>query len=132
MLHSYVIYDGACGFCNKAVMFLAKKDTKNHFKFVSSLSSYGAELLYKHKVRGIEIHTLILIDHHQKVSIKSSALQKIFLKTSNYRFLGWMLFLVPRFLSDTTYDIIAKYRKRLCKNAPCEIPSPAIRDKFLV
>jgi predicted DCC family thiol-disulfide oxidoreductase YuxK len=54
MLFSYILYDGNFGFCNRAIMLIAKNDKNNNFKFVSSLSDFGIKLLSKHQIRGLE------------------------------------------------------------------------------
>jgi predicted DCC family thiol-disulfide oxidoreductase YuxK len=126
----YIIYDGSCNFCNKVIMFLAKIDKKNNFIFVSSLSNVGISLLLKHKIIGIENFTIILINE-ENVDIKSVAIRKIFLDISYYKFIGYLMFLLPLKISDYVYDIISKKRKKIMKKDICEIPKPEIRKKFI-
>ncbi|CAA0190118.1 conserved hypothetical protein [Tenacibaculum maritimum] len=110
--NKYIIYDGSCNFCNKAIMFLAKIDKNNNFIFVSSLSNVGISLLQKHKIIGVENFTIILVNE-ENVDIKSVAIRKIFLNISNYKFIGYLMFLFPVKISDCVYDIISKRRKKL-------------------
>lgn len=130
-MNSEIIFDGECGFCNRTVMFLAKNDTNNCFKFVSNHSDFGIELLENHKIKGMEKSTIILIDK-ENIYTKSMAIKKILLKIPKYRIIGLLLFLIPKKVSDWFYDFISNRRKGIVKNNDCEIPTPEIRKKFIV
>ncbi len=128
---TYLIYDGACGFCNKLVMFVAKNDVNNHFIFVSSLSVFGADLLLKHHIVGLEEATIILLEDNQ-LFIRSLAVRKILQKLPKYKFSGLIMYLLPNRLTDYIYNFIAKHRKKIIRNNNCEIPSAKIREKFII
>lgn len=64
MIEKYIIFDGNCGFCNKFLMLIAKKDKNDIFLFVSNLSDLGVNLLLKYKIIGLEKSTIILIENH--------------------------------------------------------------------
>tara|TARA_B100000780_G_scaffold241533_1_gene184010 strand:- start:4052 stop:4450 length:399 start_codon:yes stop_codon:yes gene_type:complete len=130
--YSYIIYDGDCGFCNKTVMFLAKNDRNNNFKFVSSLSEFGAKILLKNKIKGLEKSTIILVENENKIYTKSVAIRKVLLKIPYYKMIGYLIFLFPKRLSDYVYDLISKNRKLIIKNSTCEIPNSEIRKKFIM
>ena len=132
MKYSYIIYDGDCGFCNKTVMFLAKNDRNNNFKFVSSLSEFGAKILLKNKIKGLEKSTIILVENENKIYTKSVAIRKVLLKIPYYKMIGYLIFLFPKRLSDYVYDLISKNRKLFIKNSTCEIPNSEIRKKFIM
>lgn len=129
---SYIIFDGQCGFCNKTIMFVAKKDKNNKFKFVSNLSEFGLELLLKYNIKGIEKTTIILVGNENEIYTKSVDIRKIMLKLSYYKLIGNLMFLFPKQLSDYVYDLISKNRKLIIKNNTCEIPNSEIRKKFIM
>lgn len=131
-MNYYVIYDGECGFCNKTIMFIAKNDKRNIFKFVSSLSEFGKKLLEKYAIKGLEKSTIVLVENENRIYTKSLAIRKILLKISSYKMIGYLMFLFPKQLSDYAYDLISKNRKRIIKNNICEIPSPEIQKKFIM
>lgn len=131
-MNYYVIYDGECGFCNKTIMFIAKNDKRNIFKFVSSLSEFGKKLLEKYAIKGLEKSTIVLVENEKRIYTKSLAIRKILLKISSYKMIGYLMFLFPKQLSDYAYDLISKNRKRIIKNNICEIPSPEIQKKFIM
>jgi len=132
MKYSYIIYDGDCGFCNKTVMFLAKNDKNNNFKFVSSFSEFGAKILLKNKIIGLEKSTIILVENENEIYTKSLAVRKILLKIKYYKMVGYLIFLFPKKISDYVYDLISKNRKSIIKNDTCEVPNTRIQKKFIV
>jgi len=129
---SFVIFDGNCGFCNKAIMFITTNDKNNNFIFVSSLSNFGINLLSKHQIRGLEKSTIILIENDSIIYSKSMAIRKVLLKVPFYKMLGYLMFLFPKQLSDYVYDLVSKNRKLIIKNNICEIPNSEIRKKFIM
>jgi len=129
---SFIIFDGNCGFCNKTIMLIAKKDKNNHFKFVSSLSNFGIKLLSKHQIIGLEKLTIILVEKDNSIYLKSMAIRKVLLKIPYYKLFGYLMFLFPKQLSNNVYDLISKNRKLIIKNNICEIPNSEIRKKFIM
>jgi len=130
--HKYILYDGDCGFCNRTVMFIAKKDTKNNFKFVSNLSEFGNDLLIKYKIQGLENSTIILLQNEMDIYIKSRAIKKILITFPFYSVFGYLMYLIPVSVSDLLYDIVSKYRKHFIKKNNCEIPNLEIKNKFIL
>jgi len=129
-MNSYIIYDGNCGFCNKTVMFIAKNDKNNTFKFISSLSEFGIKLLLNHNIKGLEKTTIILVEN--EIYIKSIAIRNVLLKIPSYKIIGYLMFLFPKKISDYVYDLVSKNRKLIIKNNVCEIPNSEIRKKFII
>ncbi len=132
MQYSYIIYDGDCGFCNKTVMFIAKNDKNNNFKFISSLSEFGTKLLLKYNIKGLEKATIILVENENEIDKKSVAIRKVLFKIPSYKIMGYLMFLFPKQLSDYVYDFISKNRKLIIKNNICEIPNSEMRKKFIM
>ena len=131
MIEKYIIFDGNCGFCNKFLMTIAKKDKNDVFLFVSNLSDLGVNLLLKYKIIGLEKSTIILIENHN-IYIKSSAIKKILLNLQYYNILGKLMFLFPKKISTYVYDIISINRNKIIKNSDCKIPNYRIRRKFIM
>jgi len=131
MIEKYIIFDGNCGFCNKFLMTIAKKDKNDVFLFVSNLSDLGVNLLLKYKIIGLEKSTIILIENHN-IYIKSSAIKKILLNLQYYNILGKLMFLFPKKISNYVYDIISINRNKIIKNSDCKIPNYRIRRKFIM
>ena len=130
--YNYIIFDGKCGFCNKMIMFIAKNDKNNKFKFVSSHSVLGIKLLSRHQIRGLEKSTIILVENESKFHIKSLAIRNILLKLPYYKLIGNFMYIFPIRFSNAVYDIISKNRKLIIKNNICKIPTSKTRGKFIL
>ena len=126
---SYVIFDGACGFCNSSAMFIARRDVLNRFILVSNVSDLGKELLKVHKLENTWQSSIILIDEGA-VSVKSKAIRTIFTHLSGFQFLKFLLRITPLFIQNLVYDGIAEIRKSLPVNTNCEIPEQEVMKKF--
>lgn len=130
-MSSLIIYDGNCGFCNRIIMFFAKNDKNNEFKFISSISEFGIKVLLRNNIKGLEKSTIILIEK-ETFYIKSIATRKILLRIPYFKILGYVMFLIPKKVSDWFYDFISNRRKRIVKNNDCEMPSLEMRNKFIL
>jgi predicted DCC family thiol-disulfide oxidoreductase YuxK len=115
-----ILFDGDCSMCNYWVKFVTKRATKNRFKFVSLLSKEGKELLGVYKVNE-EIDSVILIKNN-KAYIKSTAALNIVKSLKFPWFFCYGFIIVPKFLRDYIYDVIAKNRHKFFKKSgTCEI-----------
>jgi len=126
-----VLFDGVCNFCNSSVNFIIDRDKNDYFRFASLQSDTGREILDRHGLDSTNLTTLILTEN-QKYHIKSSAALRI---AGRLRF-PWNLFkiflIVPSFIRNPFYDIIALNRyKWFGKSDACRIPAEAERKRFI-
>src|SRR5882762_1006850 len=56
-----VLYDGVCGFCNRIVQFILKRDSRDRFRFATLQSEYARRLLQKHGISTEQLETLYLV-----------------------------------------------------------------------
>lgn len=129
---AHIIFDGSCGLCNRAVLFVAKRDIKDIFLLVSSQSQLGKTLLNKYQIEGLEKNTLIVISSKGQVYSKSQAVIYILKAISKTSILGSLLYVIPNFIRDQCYDIIAKNRSWFVSKKSCEIPSPILLKKIIL
>jgi len=126
-----ILFDGVCNFCNFWVNFIIKRDKKNVFKFAALQSEAGLALLKKFKLSTTDFDTFILIDGENYFT-KSTAALKIAKKLKGSVKLFYPFIVLPRFLRDFFYGLIAKNRyKFFGKRDVCRIPTEKERDKFL-
>ncbi len=125
-----ILFDGVCNFCNDWVNFIIEHDSKDHFKFAPLQSEIAEKLLEKHNVNK-ETDSVILIEDGKAYTHSTAAL-RIARNMDGIWSVFYILFLVPRFIRDFFYKILAKYRYKLFgKKDECMIPTPEIRRKFL-
>lgn len=126
--NNIVFYDGECGFCNSSVQFILEHKKINNVYFAPLQSKLAKNILGEHKIE-IKLDTLYFLTNH-KVYSKSSAALTIskFLKPPY----NWLIVfvIIPKFIRDFFYDIIAKRRHQL-KAGHCVIPSETDKSLFL-
>ncbi len=125
-----ILFDGVCNFCNDWVNFIIEQDSKNHFKFTPLQSEIAEKLLAKYNVDK-ETDSVILIEDGKAYTYSTAAL-RIARNLDGIWSLFYNLLLVPKFIRNFFYKILAKYRYKLFgKKDECMIPTPEIRRKFL-
>ncbi len=132
-----VFYDGLCGFCDRTVQFILKRDRENQFQFAPLQSDLASELLPKHGKDPGELHSLYLLldqgEASERVLEKSDAAIMIGKKLGGVAKLYMsILSFVPRALRNWGYDTFARSRYRMFgKLDACRLPSPEDRAKFI-
>ena len=122
-----IFYDGLCGLCDSSVQFIIKHDKKKEFRF-SSLQSYYAENLLGEKAKQDSFILFI----RGNVFDKSTAVLKVCKIIGGAFLLLYPLILIPKFIRDGVYGMIAKNRYRwFGKFDSCKIPSTEQRELFI-
>ena len=126
-----VLFDGTCAFCERSVIFIARRDPAGYFRFGASQSPEGAALLARHGVSRASARSMILIEDGQ-VYVRSTASLRIAARLAFPWSLLRGLLVVPRPLRDAVYRAIAAVRHRIAGRAnACEIPPPEIRARLI-
>ena len=126
----YVFYDGDCGFCNYWVKWIIKNDKKDQFRFSALQSNFGQQFLWQRNLDRNQFNTLYLWKPNSFYLVKSEAVSKIAKILGGKHALLANLNILPRFLSDSIYDKIAKNRDKL-SSQKCFIPTEEERKKFV-
>lgn len=125
-----VFYDGDCGFCNFWVGWILKNDYKNKFLF-SALQSYlGQKFLKERNLEPENLSTLYLFSPGKFYLKKSTAVLKIATILGGRFSLMGIFKIIPTFLRDKVYDLIAKNRQKIA-SAKCYLPTQDERKKFI-
>ena len=126
-----ILFDGVCNFCNAGVNFIILQDKKNIFRFAALQSNAGQELADKYQLPKENFNSFILIDKGKAYN-RSTAGFKVYGKLPWYWKWTQIFWIVPRFITDAVYDLIARNRyKWFGKKEECMIPTPEIRSRFL-
>ena len=124
-----LFYDGDCGFCNRSVSFVLKKDKNKKIFFAKLESDFTKKIFNKNNWNFPDMSTLYFIDNGV-VFKKSSAILRIccYLKMP-YNFL-FIFKIIPKFLRDYMYDFVSKRRNKIA-NRFCFIPSNDQKNRFI-
>jgi predicted DCC family thiol-disulfide oxidoreductase YuxK len=129
-----LLYDGVCGFCNKAVQTILKYDRRGEMRFAALQSEFGQAALKRHpELAGVD--SVVFVERGaggERVHVRSDAS----LRVAEYLGGPWKLFLVagiiPAPVRDFFYNLIARYRYRFFgKYDSCLLPPPEVRTRFM-
>lgn len=126
-----LLFDGHCNLCDNLVKFIIKKDSRSIIKFASLQSPQGKLLLQRHDFP-VNSFDFIIYLRQRKCLIKSTALLFVLRDLGGILMLFYPFIIIPAFIRDFLYDIIAKRRYKLFgRQECCMIPTPEIRQRFL-
>jgi predicted DCC family thiol-disulfide oxidoreductase YuxK len=126
-----VLFDGTCAFCERAVVFIAKRDPAGYFRFGASQSARAAALLEPYGLTRDTARSLILLEDG-RAYLRSTATLRIAARLRFPWSLARLLLLVPVPLRDGVYRVVAAIRHRLAgRSNACEIPPPEIRRRMI-
>ncbi len=125
-----VLFDGVCNLCNSSVQFIIKHDPKKYFVFASLQSDVAKALLLQKKVKNSQ-NSVIFIEK-ERVYTESTAVLRILKHLNNGLSLFYFFIIIPPFIRDFVYRIIANNRyKWFGKKEQCMIPSEELKHRFL-
>ena len=125
-----ILFDGVCNLCNGIVKFIIRFDSNAKFKFSSLQSGYAQKLLSS----AAEIKTAdsVIYLRDGLIHMRSNAALYILKDLGGFWKVFTLFFILPRFIRDFLYNIIAKYRYRIFgKRESCMVPTPEIERRFL-
>ena len=126
-----IIFDDYCLLCNKSVKFIIKHDTQKLFYFTGIQSPLAKELRSTHKLTEIQNDTVIMCQENNYY-LKSRAFIEIFISFGGVWKLLCVLRIIPTFILDFFYDVIARYRYRLFgRSATCLLPTKETDERFI-
>ena len=126
-----VLFDGVCNLCNSTVLFLIQHDGNNNLHFAAQQTDTGKNILQQHAILA-ENKSVILIKD-ELVFYKSDAVIEIAKLLTGWPRIFKYAKLVPKFLRDGIYQLIAKNRYSIFGiRTTCMTPSNSNRERFLI
>lgn len=126
-----VVFDAQCLLCNGWVQFLLRHDRKGTFKFASIQGAVGQQLLANEGLKVDGLQTLLLVDGPRTWQQSAAILRVLHGLGWPWR-LAWLAWLVPAFVRDPLYRLVAANRYRVFGRADaCILPSPEHAARFL-
>jgi predicted DCC family thiol-disulfide oxidoreductase YuxK len=130
-----VFFDGVCNLCQGSIRYLIKNDKKGVLKFASLQGDYAKDFIdQKDFVDQTEIHSMqsIMFFDGKNLYKKSTAVLKLSSLIGGWHKLLLLGYIIPRFLRDGLYNIVAKNRYRwFGKKDHCMLPSKELENRFL-
>jgi predicted DCC family thiol-disulfide oxidoreductase YuxK len=127
-----ILFDGVCNLCDATVQFLIKRDVKDVFRFVAIQSDLGQMIIKHIGIDTSKTDSIILYEPGNAYYYKAEAALKIGKELGGMYSLLSVFTLLPKIISNSVYDFIARNRYRWYgKKDACMIPSAAMKAKFL-
>lgn len=126
-----LLFDGVCNLCSSSVQFVLKRNKKGNIRFASLQSEFGQKALKDSQLPSGYINSLVLLEAG-KTYVKSDAALRLSKHLNGFWKVGSVFLIVPRFIRNAVYDLIAKYRYNwFGKVDVCWIPKPEWKGRFL-
>lgn len=132
-----LLYDGVCGLCDRTVQFVLARDKGDRFRFATLQGEVARARLAPHGVDPATLDTFHLVVNvggpdERVLSRSRGAVETLRRLPGVWRALGAALAVLPTFLADLGYRLIARVRYRVFgKLDACPVPAPEHRHKFL-
>ena len=124
-----VFFDGVCNLCQGSVRYLIKHDKKGVLKFASLQGNYAKDFVNETKIQSMQS---ILFFDGKILYKKSTAVLKLSSLLGGWYQLLLLGYILPRFVRDWLYNIVAKNRYRwFGKKDQCMLPSKGFENRFL-
>ena len=129
--HPVILFDGICNLCNASVQFVIRRDPEGAFRFATLQSEFGKKISEKFRPDSLNHGSFILVEN-EKAYTRSEAALKVARKLKGPISLLYGFIIVPPFIRNGVYDLIARYRYTwFGKRDKCMIPSAEILSRFL-
>ena len=113
-----ILFDGDCNLCNNYINLIIKHDKKDNFRFATIKSQIGQNIIKNFDLTNVEDDTLFLVKRRCAYT-KSDAVIKILSSLQFPINILSLIVLIPRFIRNYFYDIIARNRKKFFKTKSC-------------
>jgi predicted DCC family thiol-disulfide oxidoreductase YuxK len=139
MPNPIVLYDGVCGLCNRLVRFIIRRDSNAIFRFASLQGAFASRILASHHLNPGDLDTVYVVvaqnsEHPgELIFSRSDAALFVFKQLGGlYKPAAFLLQMLPRFLRDSAYNMVARRRYRIFgRFEACPLPGAQDRGRFL-
>lgn len=125
-----IVFDGVCNFCHRVVRIIIRHDHTAQIHFTAQQSEAGEKLMKEISIK--ENSNSVLFVKDGLVYYKSDAVIEIAKLLSGWPSILQYSIIVPRFIRNFIYELVATNRYRLFgKQDQCMVPKEKDRGRFL-
>jgi predicted DCC family thiol-disulfide oxidoreductase YuxK len=136
-----VVFDGRCGFCNRAVRWLLRRDRRDRLRFVASEEERMVGILARHGVDATSNAdgpgSIVVVRDAggvvEGVLVRSDAVVALLRELPRpWAWVGVAFKWIPRQVRDMVYGLVARWRYRIWgRLESCPVPTAEERGRFL-
>jgi len=127
-----ILFDGVCNLCNATVQFILKRDKHSYFKFASIQGEFGQNTLTRFGLPATNPNSFVLLEG-EKIYTHSTGALRVFLHLGGIWKMLYAFIIVPRFIRDAVYNLIARNRYNwFGKKNTCYLPTADLSKRFLL
>lgn len=124
-----LFFDGVCGLCNGLVDWLLPRDSRQRLKFSTLQGLTAKKLLSDHYTQDLDT---VVLWARGKILTRSEAVLYCLSEVGGIWTLSKIFYLVPAFVRDAIYRLVAKNRYRFFGQlSTCRMPLPGEHLRFL-
>tara|TARA_B100000963_G_scaffold113286_2_gene98632 strand:+ start:18319 stop:18753 length:435 start_codon:yes stop_codon:yes gene_type:complete len=126
-----ILFDGVCVLCNNFIVFVAKKDQKDNFRFLPIQNKNVDQFVDIQKINIRELNSIVLISG-DNLKYKSNAAIEILTNLNKIFLFCKVFYVIPKKIRDIIYDFIANNRYHFFgKVENCSIVKSKANNKIL-
>ncbi len=126
-----IIFDGVCNFCNNSVNFIIARAPEGLFVFSPLQSAFSSALIEQYQAQNVGFDTFLLLKN-EKLYYRTDAALEIAKDLQGHWYLFGVFRLVPRFVRDYFYKLLARNRYKLFgRKEHCMVPTPDLRRRLI-
>ena len=129
--NNVVFFDGYCNLCSNSVLFIIKNENLDELRFTSINSIFSKKFFKKNNINELEVNSILYLSNG-KLYDKSDAALEISARLNLPYKLFYLFKIIPKFLRDKIYLLVANNRYRIFgKKTKCFMSSYSKKYKFI-
>lgn len=108
-----IYYDGNCVYCYNYCIWLIQNGLPKSYEFATLKGEAGQHLFEQHPE--VLNKNSVILQRGQHLEFKSNAIASLIMTTTNYKWLGLLIKVIPRQIRDLAYNLFANNRNRMWK-----------------
>ena len=108
-----VYYDSNCVYCYNYAIWLIQKGLSRRYRFASLQGDTAQNLLSNYPET--QQYDSVILQEGDHLEYKSDAITTLITSLTNYKWLGVLLHLTPKFIRDLGYQLFADNRNHMWK-----------------
>ena len=131
-----ILFDGVCALCNNFIVFIAKNDKKDIFRFLPLQNKNINKIINTKNINIKDLKSIVLIED-KNPKYKSNAAIEILINLNKIFLLCTVFYIIPRIIRDIIYNLIAKNRYKIfgrvenCSIVKSKMNSEILKKKII-